>query len=55
MHELILYKTDVKSDDLWLYILESVGIESHSTFAGKVLDKNIEIISIKVQSVAELR
>jgi len=55
MHELILYKTDIKSNDLWLYILESVGIESHGTFAGKVLDKNIESITIKVQSAAELR
>ena len=53
MQELVLYKDDFKSTSMWHHVLDMVGVETHTTVAGKVIDKDVETVSIRVQSAKE--
>ena len=50
MRELILYADDFKSTGMWHHVLEMVGVETHTNVAGKVIDRCIETVTIRVQS-----
>ena len=50
MRELILYSDDFKSTGMWHHVLDMVGVESHATVGGKVIDRNVETITIRVHS-----
>jgi len=53
MTELILYADDFKSTSMWHYVLDMVGVETHTTVAGKVIDRDVETVTIRVQSAKE--
>ena len=53
MQELVLYKDDFKSTSMWQHVLDMVGVETHTTVAGKVIDKDVETVTIRVQSAKE--
>ena len=53
MQELVLYKDDFKSTSMWHHVLDMVGVETHTTVAGKVIDKDVETVPIRVQSAKE--
>jgi CHASE2 domain-containing sensor protein len=53
MKQLILYKSDFNSTSMWHHVLEMVGVETHANVAGKVIDRCIETVTIRVQSAKE--
>ena len=53
MRELILYADDFKSTGMWHHVLEMVGVETHAAVAGKVIDRCVETVTIRVQSAKE--
>ena len=50
MRELILYADDFKSTGMWHHVLEMVGVETHAAVAGKVIDGDVEMVTIRVHS-----
>lgn len=54
MQELVLYKDDFKSTSMWHHVLDMVGVETHTTVAGKVIDKDVEMVTILVHSASEI-
>ena len=50
MRELILYADDFKSTGMWHHVLEMVGVETHAAVAGKVIDRDVEMVTIRVHS-----
>ena len=53
MKQLILYKSDFNSTSMWHHVLEMVGVETHANVAGKVIDRCVETVTIRVQSAKE--
>ena len=53
MKQLILYKSDFKSTGMWHHVLEMVGVETFDRVAGKVTDRGVETVTIRVQSAKE--
>ena len=53
MRQVILYKSDFKSTSMWHHVLDTVGVETHANVAGKVIDRNVETVTIRVQSAKD--
>ena len=53
MRELLLYADDFKSTGMWHHVLEMVGIETHATVGGKVIDRDVDTVSIRVHSALD--
>ena len=53
MRQVILYKSDFKSTSMWHHVLNMVGVETHANVAGKVIDRNVETVTIRVQSAKD--
>ena len=53
MRQVILYKSDFKSTSMWHHVLNMVGVETHANVAGKVINRNVETVTIRVQSAKD--
>jgi|TARA_R110002124_G_scaffold200528_1_gene367180 hypothetical protein len=53
MRQVILYKSDFKSTSMWHHVLNMVGVETHANVAGKVIDRGVETVTIRVQSAKD--
>jgi len=38
---------------MWMFVMESVGIETHVEVAGRIIDKEVEGVTVTVQSAVE--